>query len=87
MRCRYDGAVVATTGTRRHSGASAGFGAVAEIASHGAGQREHDMDCSEPQSEAAGDDFLLDLGGGAEARLDMAEPPELTIVAEQWTNA
>ena len=36
MRWRYGGAVVATTGNRRHSGASAGFGAVAEIASHGA---------------------------------------------------
>jgi hypothetical protein len=34
---------------------SAGFGTVAEIASHGAGQREHDVDCSDLQSEAAGD--------------------------------
>ena len=34
------------------------------------------------QSEAAGDDLLLDFGGAAEARLDAAEPPELTIVAE-----
>ena len=34
------------------------------------------------ESEAAGDDFLLDLGGAAEDRLDTAEPPELTIVAE-----
>ena len=28
------------------------------------------------QAEAAGDDFLLDLGGTAEARLDAAEAPE-----------
>jgi hypothetical protein len=34
------------------------------------------------QAEAAGDDFFLDLGGAAEDRLDAAEPPELTIVAE-----
>ena len=34
------------------------------------------------QAEAAGDDFLLDLGGAAEDRLDAAEPPGLTIVAE-----
>jgi hypothetical protein len=34
------------------------------------------------QAEAAGDDFFLDLGGAAEDRLDMAEPAELTIVAE-----
>ena len=33
-------------------------------------------------AEATGDDFLLDLGGAAEARLDAAEPPELTIAAE-----
>jgi hypothetical protein len=34
------------------------------------------------QAKAAGDDFLHDLGGAAEDRLDAAEPPELTIVAE-----
>ena len=34
------------------------------------------------QAEVAGDDFFLDFGGAAEDRLDMAEPPELTIVAE-----
>jgi hypothetical protein len=34
------------------------------------------------QAETAGDDFLHDLGGAAEDRLDMADPPELTIVAE-----
>ena len=34
------------------------------------------------QAEATGDDFLLDLGGAAEDRLNAAEPPELTIVAE-----
>ena len=34
------------------------------------------------QAEAAGDDFFLDLGGAAEDRLDIAEPPEFTIVAE-----
>ena len=34
------------------------------------------------QSEAAADDLFLDLGGAAEDRLDAAEPPELTIVAE-----
>ena len=33
-------------------------------------------------AEVGGDDFLLDLGGAAEDRLDAAEPPELTIVAE-----
>jgi hypothetical protein len=33
------------------------------------------------QAEAAADDFLHDLGGAAEDRLDAAEPPELTIVA------
>jgi hypothetical protein len=31
------------------------------------------------QAEATGDDFLLDLGGAAEDRLDAAELPELTI--------
>ena len=31
------------------------------------------------ESEAAGDDFFLDLGGAAEDRLDTAEPPELTL--------
>jgi hypothetical protein len=35
------------------------------------------------QAEAAGDDLLLDLGGAAEDRLDAAETPELTIVAER----
>jgi hypothetical protein len=34
------------------------------------------------QAEAAGDDFLLDLGGAAEDRLDAAEPLKLTIVSE-----
>jgi hypothetical protein len=34
------------------------------------------------QAEATGNDFFLDLGGAAEDRLDAAEPPELTIVAE-----
>ncbi len=34
------------------------------------------------QAEAAGDDLLHDLGGAAEDRLDVAKPPELTIVAE-----
>jgi hypothetical protein len=34
------------------------------------------------QAEATGNDFLLDLGGAAEDRLDAAEPPELTIVSE-----
>jgi hypothetical protein len=34
------------------------------------------------QAEAAADDLLLDLGGAAEDRLDAADPPELTIVAE-----
>ncbi len=29
--------------------------------------------------QAQADDLLLDLGGAAEARLDAAEPPELTI--------
>jgi hypothetical protein len=33
--------------------------------------------------EADADDFLLDFGGAAEDRLDAAEPPELTIVAER----
>ena len=32
------------------------------------------------QAQAAGDDLFLDLGGAAGARLDAAEPPELTIV-------
>jgi hypothetical protein len=35
------------------------------------------------EAEAADDDFFLDLGGAAEDRLDAAEPPELTIVAER----
>jgi hypothetical protein len=35
------------------------------------------------QAEAAGDDFFLDFGGAAEDRLDAAELPELTIVAER----
>jgi hypothetical protein len=35
------------------------------------------------QTEAAGDDFFLDLGGAAEDRLDAAEPSELTILAER----
>jgi hypothetical protein len=30
------------------------------------------------EAEVAGDDFFLDLGGAAEDRLDVAEPPELT---------
>ena len=34
------------------------------------------------QAEASGDDFLLNLGGAAEDRLDAAEPPELAIVLE-----
>jgi hypothetical protein len=34
------------------------------------------------EAETAADDLLLDLGGAAEDRLDMAEPPGLTIVAE-----
>jgi hypothetical protein len=34
------------------------------------------------QAEAAGDDFLLDLGGAAEGRLDPVESPEPTIVPE-----
>ena len=33
------------------------------------------------QTEAAGDDFFLDLGGAAEDRLAVAEPPELTTAA------
>ncbi len=39
------------------------------------------------QAEAAADDFLLDLGGAAEDRLDAAEPPEPTIALEQRTSA
>jgi hypothetical protein len=35
------------------------------------------------QAEAAGDDFLLDLGGAAADRLEAAEPLELTIVVER----
>ena len=35
-----------------------------------------------PTTEAAADDFLHDLGGAPEDRLDAAEPPELTIVPE-----
>ena len=34
------------------------------------------------QAEAAAEDLLHDLGGAAEGRLDAAEPPRLTIVAE-----
>jgi len=34
------------------------------------------------QAEAAGDDLFPGLGGAAETRLDAAELPELTIVAE-----
>jgi hypothetical protein len=34
------------------------------------------------EAETAGDDFLLDLGGAAEDRLDVTEPPEPTIVAD-----
>ena len=34
------------------------------------------------EAEAAGDDFLLHLGGAAEDRLDAAEPPEVTLVWE-----
>jgi hypothetical protein len=39
------------------------------------------------QAEATGDDFLLDLGGAAEDRLDAAETSALTTGAEQRTNA
>src|SRR5713226_3811125 len=34
------------------------------------------------QAQAAADDLFHDLGGAADDRLDMAEPLELTIVAE-----
>ncbi len=34
------------------------------------------------QTQPAGDDFLLDLGGAAEDRSDAAEPPELRVVSE-----
>jgi hypothetical protein len=34
------------------------------------------------QAEATADDLLHDLGRAAEDRLDAAEPPQLTIVAE-----
>ena len=34
------------------------------------------------EPETSGDDFFLDLGGAAEARVDVAEPPELTIMSD-----
>ena len=39
-------------------------------------------DLARPTGRGTANDLFLDLGGAAEDRLDAAEPPELTIVAE-----
>jgi hypothetical protein len=51
------------------------------------GTKEFVEDLVRLQAEAAADDFLLDLGGAAEDRLDAAEPAGLTILVRLQTGA
>jgi hypothetical protein len=48
----------------------------------GTGSTGFEEDLVRPEAEAAADDPFLDLGGAAEDRRDVTEPPELTIAPE-----